>query len=173
MEPSAGSAMRACARPSEDLLGLKDAPIGTQFDSQKMNFKSFVIGAGLAMCCFDAIPAYCGSDAPSPSPAAAVGVLSGQKIAQKLAKITPGVSTKAQVRSLLGAPWRTVQYNDLDQLEDEIWEYRGVDATGTFRVHIEFDHHDVVHILAKIPDNASGSQGTPAKSAPNKAPQPP
>jgi hypothetical protein len=153
-------------------------PVGKQFDAQKMNFKSFVIGVGLALCCLDPIPAYCGNEAssasPGPgSPSPAAGVLSGQKVAQKLAKITPGVSTKAQVRSLLGAPWRTVQYNDLDQLEDEIWEYRGADATGTFRVHIEFDHHDVVHILAKIPDNTSGGQGTPAKSAPNSAAQTP
>jgi len=62
------------------------------------------------------------------------------------------------------APWRTVQYNDLDEVENEIWEYRGRDSSGTFRVHIEFDHHDVVRIVGKIPDDVPGGRGTPAKS---------
>jgi hypothetical protein len=140
-----------------------------------MYLKSFVIGAGLAMCCFVAFPVYCGNDIPNPSGGSATGVLalSGQKLAQKLAKITPGVSTKSQVQSLLGAPWRTVQYNDMDKLEDEIWEYRGTDANGSYRIHIEFDHHDVVHVVGKIPDNASGGKGTAAKTAPTKSAQTP
>ena len=82
---------------------------------------------------------------------------------QVLAKVVPGIS-KAQVKSLLGAPWRTVQYNDLNEIENEFWEYRGKGAHGTYRVHIEFDLHGIVLIVGKIPDQVAGSKGTPAKS---------
>jgi hypothetical protein len=82
---------------------------------------------------------------------------------QVLAKVVPGIS-KAQVKSLLGVPWRTVQYNDEEEVENEIWEYRGKDAQGAYRVHIEFDRHDTVVIVGKIPDQVAGGKGTPAKS---------
>jgi hypothetical protein len=82
---------------------------------------------------------------------------------QLLAKVVPGIS-KGRVKSLLGNPWRTVQYNDLDETENEFWEYRGQDATGAYRVHIEFDVHGIVVIVGKIPDNVAGGKGTPAKS---------
>ena len=82
---------------------------------------------------------------------------------QVLAKVVPGIS-KARVKSLLGAPWRTVQYNDEEEVENEIWEYRGKDAQGAYRVHIEFDRHDTVVIVAKVPDHVSGGNGTPATS---------
>jgi hypothetical protein len=84
---------------------------------------------------------------------------------QVLAKVVPGIS-KTQVKSLLGDPWRTVQYNDLDEneSENEFWEYRGKDSHGTYRVHIEFDQHDTVLIVGKIPDKVAGGKGTPAKS---------
>jgi outer membrane protein assembly factor BamE (lipoprotein component of BamABCDE complex) len=83
---------------------------------------------------------------------------------RQTAKIVPGMS-KAKVRSLLGAPWRTVQYNDEDEVENEIWEYRGEDAKGRYRIHIEFDRHDIVRIVGKIPDDVSGGKGTPAQSS--------
>jgi hypothetical protein len=90
--------------------------------------------------------------------------LSAQLIDPKvLAKVLPGIS-KAQVKSLLGAPWRTVQYNDLDEIENEFWEYRGKDSQGTYRVHIEFDQHGTVVIVGKIPDQVAGGKGTPAKN---------
>lgn len=79
-----------------------------------------------------------------------------------LAKVVPGIS-KGQVKSLLGDPWRTVQYNDLDEVENEIWEYRGKDAHGTYRVHIEFDKQGSVVVVGKIPDTGA-PKGTPAKS---------
>jgi hypothetical protein len=79
-----------------------------------------------------------------------------------LAKVVTGIS-KAQVKSLLGDPWRTVQYNDLEAVENEIWEYRGKDAQGTYRVHIEFDPQGSVVVVGKIPD-AGAPKGTPAKS---------
>jgi hypothetical protein len=56
-----------------------------------------------------------------------------------------------------------VQYNDEEEVENEIWEYRGKDAQGAYRVHIEFDQHETVVIVGKIPDLAGG-KGTPAKS---------
>jgi outer membrane protein assembly factor BamE (lipoprotein component of BamABCDE complex) len=80
-----------------------------------------------------------------------------------LAKVVPGIS-KGQVKSLLGDPWRTVQYNDEEEIENEFWEYRGKDTHGTYRVHIEFDKHDVVVIVGKIPDKVAGGKGTPAKN---------
>ena len=83
---------------------------------------------------------------------------------RQAAKVIPGMS-KAKVRSLLGAPWRTVQYNDEEQVENEIWEYRGEDSHGKFRIHIEFDRHDIVRIVGKIPDDVSGGKGTPAQSS--------
>jgi hypothetical protein len=82
---------------------------------------------------------------------------------QLLAKVVPGIS-KSQVKSLLGDPWRTVQYNDEEEIENEFWEYRGKDSHGTYRVHIEFDKHDTVVIVGKIPDKVAGGKGTPAKS---------
>jgi hypothetical protein len=83
--------------------------------------------------------------------------------AQRLAKVVPGIS-KARVKELLGAPWRTVQYNDLDEIENEFWEYRGKDAQGPYRIHIEFDRKGVVLIVGKVPEGVPGTQGTPAKS---------
>jgi hypothetical protein len=82
---------------------------------------------------------------------------------QILAKVVPGIS-KGQVQTLLGDPWRTVQYNDLDEIENEFWEYRGKDAHGTYRVHVEFDQHGTVVIVGKIPDKVAGGKGTPAKN---------
>jgi outer membrane protein assembly factor BamE (lipoprotein component of BamABCDE complex) len=103
---------------------------------------------------------------------AATGAYGGNLLSfeQKLAQVTPGVSTKAQVQSLLGTPWRVVQFNDcgeaLGHQSDETWDYRGKDASGSYRAHIEFDEHDVAHLVAKIPDNTSGDKGTSARIAP-------
>lgn len=59
-----------------------------------------------------------------------------------IAQIVPGKSTKADIESLLGAPWRVVQFNDcgmaMDDQADETWEYRGADQDGNYRLHIEF-----------------------------------
>jgi outer membrane protein assembly factor BamE (lipoprotein component of BamABCDE complex) len=91
----------------------------------------------------------------------------------KLAQITPGKSSKAQIKSLLGTPWRVVQFNDCGKAmpgqSDETWDYRGRNAGGTFRVHIEFDDDGIAHLVAKIPDNVTGDKGTTAKIAPNES----
>ncbi|HEY2683634.1 MAG TPA: outer membrane protein assembly factor BamE [Steroidobacteraceae bacterium] len=71
--------------------------------------------------------------------------------AQNISQLKTGAS-KARVTALLGAPWRTVQYNDLDRTENEIWEYRGRDEKGEFRLHIEFDAQGLVTLVKKISD---------------------
>jgi outer membrane protein assembly factor BamE (lipoprotein component of BamABCDE complex) len=92
---------------------------------------------------------------------------------QAIAQIVPGQSTKAEIESLLGAPWRVVQFNDcgmaMDDQADETWEYRGTDQDGNYRLHVEFGDNGVVHLIAKIPDSAAGGKATDAKVAP---PQP-
>jgi SmpA / OmlA family len=124
-----------------------------------VNAKWFLSATAAILCCSALLPAHCADAAGSSAAGAPIGTISSRQ----LAKVTPGLS-KAQVRSLLGAPWRTVQYNDLDELENEIWEYRGKDSNGSYRIHIEFDRHEVVRIVGKIPDDVSGGKGTPAKS---------
>jgi hypothetical protein len=92
---------------------------------------------------------------PGNSPTApSVGFVTGHKYA----RLKIGVSTQTDVRSLLGPPWRTIQYNDLDERENEIWEYRGTDSRGSYRLHIEFDRHAIVQVLAKVPDNPTGER---------------
>jgi hypothetical protein len=92
---------------------------------------------------------------------------------QAIARIVPGQSTKADIESLLGAPWRVVQFNDcgmaMDDQADETWEYRGADGNGNYRLHVEFGDNGVVHLIAKIPDGAVGGKATDAKVAPPQA----
>jgi SmpA / OmlA family len=73
-------------------------------------------------------------------------------------KIRVGSSTKAQVRELLGAPFRTAMFADDADDEDnqEIWEYRGRDTTGAFKFHVEFDGKGITRFAAKIPDRTGG-----------------
>lgn len=81
------------------------------------------------------------------------------------ASVVPGQTTKAQVRALLGAPSRVVQFDDCgDAMPDEAletWEFPGA---GT-RIHVEFDDHGVVHLIARIPDESLSA--TTAKTAPS------
>jgi hypothetical protein len=89
---------------------------------------------------------------------------------QALAQIVPGHSTKAELSALLGAPWRIVQFDDCGQAmagqADETWEYRGNSPDGAYRLHVEFDEHGIVHLIAEIPDN-SGASGTIAVAVPD------
>ncbi len=75
-------------------------------------------------------------------------------------KIRVGSSTKAQVRELLGAPWRTTWLADDEDDEDkqEIWEYPGRDTTGTYKFHVEFDDKGITRLAAKIPDGTGGKE---------------
>lgn len=53
-----------------------------------------------------------------------------------------------------GVSWRTViGPSEAQNPGLIIWEYRGKDSKGAYRVHIEFDHRDVVALVARIPDN--------------------
>jgi outer membrane protein assembly factor BamE (lipoprotein component of BamABCDE complex) len=134
-----------------------------------MNIKWLVFGTAYALCCFAASAAYCGNGTAPSGAASAAGMISEKKLAQ----VMPGKSTKAQVQSLLGTPWRIVQFNDCGKAmpgqEDETWDYRGKDSSGTYRVHIEFDDGGIAHLVAKIPDQVSGGKGTTAKIAPLEA----
>jgi hypothetical protein len=114
--------------------------------------KLSMAGALLVLCMFTGLSTHAGT-AQGP----------GTINAQHLAKVIPGIS-KARVKELLGAPWRTVQYNDLDERENEFWEYRGKDAEGPYRIHIEFDTKGTVVIVGRVPEGAAGTQGTPAKN---------
>ena len=124
-----------------------------------MNRAWSAIAAALVFCCFAVT--VCGQSVTGD---ATTGAQIGVVRPRQAAKVIPGMS-KAKVRSLLGAPWRTVQYNDEEQVENEIWEYRGEDSNGKYRIHIEFDRHDIVRIVGKIPDDVSGGKGTPARSS--------
>lgn len=126
-----------------------------------MRAKSFAFGALTALWSLAAIAAQGANVAPSPA-----GSLSREQIGE-LGKIVPGRSTKADMRALFGEPWRIVQFNDcgeaMDDQQDETWEYRGGNAKGGFRLHVEFNDDGTVHLFAKIPDQAPGGAGTAAK----------
>jgi outer membrane protein assembly factor BamE (lipoprotein component of BamABCDE complex) len=124
----------------------------------QMRAKLSLAALALLLCLCPLSAAYAAEDAKSPAAAPLQSI-----DPQVLAKIVPGIS-KSQVKSLLGDPWRTVQYNDLDEIENEFWEYRGQDSHGAYRVHIEFDQHETVVIVGKIPDKVAAGKGTPAKS---------
>ena len=129
-----------------------------------MRLKLLAIATVAALCSLTAVAAQAAS--PTPSPA---GSLTRQQIGA-LGKIVPGQSTKADIAALLGEPWRVVQFNDcgeaMDGQDDETWEYRGADADGGFRLHVEFNEHGMVHLFAKVPDNAPGGTGTAATVEP-------
>ncbi len=121
----------------------------------------FAAALGAALIALTPIAAYCGGE---PSPADAVK-------AQSLARVVPGHTSKAEITTLFGKPWRIVQFNDcgeaMDDQADETWEYRGRDADGSYRLHIEFGDDGTVHLIAKIPDTSPGGKGTAAKFAPS------
>jgi len=125
-----------------------------------MRNKSMMIGAAAVLSCMAASAAH-GEDGWS----AKVAPLSDRN----LARLTPGQSTKTQVEAMLGAPWRIVQFNDcgmsMPGQADETWDYRGKDAGGAYRLHIEFDDSGVATLVAKIPDHVPGGKGTAAKIA--------
>jgi outer membrane protein assembly factor BamE (lipoprotein component of BamABCDE complex) len=87
-----------------------------------------------------------------------------------LAKVVPGHTTKADVEVLLGKPWRDTELDAEDVPQGDpsvdVWEYRGRDSHGTYRVHIEFDKHDVTALIAKIPDKTARAVARVAKPTP-------
>src|SRR5580693_4223036 len=131
-----------------------------------MRIQMLVYSAGLAMCFLGASAARCADGWATAIPPPSADTIS----AAKLALLVPGTSTKSDVQSLLGAPWRILQFNDcgmsMPGQADETWDYRGRNAKGTYRVHIEFDDSNVARLVAKIPDHAAGTKGTRAVTAP-------
>jgi hypothetical protein len=125
-----------------------------------MRNKTMIVGAAAVLSCMAASAAHC-EDGWS----AKVAPLDTRNLAQ----VRPGLSTKAQVEAMLGAPWRIVQFNDcgmsMPGQADETWDYRGKDAGGAYRLHIEFDDDGVATLVAKIPDHVPGGKGTAAKIA--------
>lgn len=72
-----------------------------------------------------------------------------------ISKVKAGSTTKAEVKRILGAPWRTTNYGETYcgcpySNFQEVWEYRGVDSTGTYRLHIEFDGKGIARTVAKV-----------------------
>jgi outer membrane protein assembly factor BamE (lipoprotein component of BamABCDE complex) len=131
-----------------------------------MRIQMWVYGAGLALCFLGTSAARCEDGWAKVIPPPNVDTIS----AAKLAQVKPGISTKTEVQSLLGAPWRILQFNDcgmsMPGQADETWDYRGRNARGTYRVHIEFDDSNVARLVAKIPDHVAGTKGTRAVTAP-------
>jgi outer membrane protein assembly factor BamE (lipoprotein component of BamABCDE complex) len=116
---------------------------------------------GFALCCFAGSAGYCG-DTSDPGAAREFS-------ATTLAAVDPGHTTKTEVEALLGKPWRTTFADDADEPGPVVWEYRGQDPDGTYRVHIEFDSHDITTLIAKIPDKAGEAPARVAKPAPVKS----
>jgi hypothetical protein len=113
---------------------------------------------GFALGSLAASAGYCGN---APSDSAAARDFS----AATLAKVEPGHTTKAQVEAVLGEPWRTVD-SDPDESDPSVWEYRGRNSSGTYRVHVEFDSHDVTSLIATIPDKTGQATARVAKAPP-------
>jgi hypothetical protein len=131
-----------------------------------MRIQMWVYGAGLSLSLLGASAARCEDGWTTTIAPPHTDTIS----AVKLAQVKPGISTKTEVQSLLGAPWRILQFNDcgmsMPGQADETWDYRGRNAKGTYRVHIEFDDGNVARLVAKIPDHSVGTKGTRATTAP-------
>jgi outer membrane protein assembly factor BamE (lipoprotein component of BamABCDE complex) len=119
----------------------------------------FLPAMAFALCCFAASTGHCGSDTADPGTARDFN-------AATLAEVTPGQTTKTQIETLLGQPWRTTFSDAPDEPGPVVWEYRGQDSNGTYRVHIEFDDHDITTLIAKIPDRTGEAPARVAKPTP-------
>jgi hypothetical protein len=115
--------------------------------------RSFVVAVALA----------CAATAAAAEPSAP------QPMNPTLASVVPGKSTKASVEAALGQPWRVVQFDDcgmpMPGQADETWEYRGKDASGAYRLHIEFNDAGAVTIAAKMSDETGNGRVETAPSA--------
>ena len=126
-----------------------------------MTARWFLPAIAFALGCFAALTGYCGPDTSDSDPGTPRDFS-----AATLAEVDPGRTTKAEVEALLGKPWRTTFSDDADEPAPVIWEYRGHDPDGTYRVHIEFDTHDVATLIAKIPDKTGEAPARVAKPQP-------
>jgi outer membrane protein assembly factor BamE (lipoprotein component of BamABCDE complex) len=117
------------------------------------------VAVAFAVCYFAASAGFCASDTPNPGTAR-------QFSDATLAKVVPGQTTKTQVEALLGKPWRTTPRLGSNEPGAEVWEYRGQDSSGTYRVHIEFDGRNITTLIAKIPDKTGEAPARAAKTPP-------
>jgi outer membrane protein assembly factor BamE (lipoprotein component of BamABCDE complex) len=128
-----------------------------------MQSKYYLYGAGMALC---GLAAFAGTGQMGPK--SGMTLVSERAVAQVL----PGTSTKAQVESALGKPYRIVQFTDcghstaMPGQTDETWDYRGRNAQGAYHVHIEFGDNGVATLISKIPDETTDGKGFAAKLAP-------
>jgi hypothetical protein len=126
-----------------------------------MTAKAWLPAIGFAAGCLAASAGYCGNGKSDPG-------TPRNFAAATLAGIEPGHTTKTEVEGLLGQPWRTVD-SDPDESDPSVWEYRGRNTSGTYRVHVEFDSHDVTSLIATIPDKTGQATARVAKAAPAPA----
>jgi hypothetical protein len=90
------------------------------------------------------------------------------------AQIKSGM-TIVQVRALLGTPWRITDWDDdADSDIADMFDYRGHDAGGTYKFHIEFDKRGRVVVAAKVRDIAGNhrSDSELARSTETTSPKP-
>lgn len=127
-----------------------------------MPAKWFVLILASALCCFTASIGFCGNNAPD------LGAARQFKDAT-LAKVVPGQTTRAQVETLLGKPWRTTPPAVSGR---DVWEYRGQDSNGTYRIHIEFDSRNITTLIAKIPDKTGEAPARVPRTSPEPNKQP-
>jgi hypothetical protein len=93
--------------------------------------------------------------------------------AEASSRIQVGSFTQAQVKAVLGAPWRTTNYGESycgcpHRDLQEVWEYRGADPAGAYKLHIEFDDAGIARTVAKI-QGPRNSVTILASSKPNPA----
>ena len=138
--------------------GIKLAKVNPE-EGKAVTAKWFLPAMALVLRGFAASTGYGGSDTPDPG-------IARDFSAATLAEVDPGHTTKAQVEALLGEPWRTTFSDDSDEPGPVVWEYRGQDSDGTYRVHIEFDSHDITTLIATIPDKIGAAPARVAKPPP-------
>ena len=112
-----------------------------------MKSKLILLALGIALLCFSSAA----SDAPKPATPA-----THELTMDMVAKIKVGTTTGAQLKEMLGTPWRTLNYGDCNPIDyQELWEYLGRDANGPFRITVEFDEAGIARIVAKTPAKGS------------------
>lgn len=95
------------------------------------------------------IPALLCAFSAAAAPPQAGTPAAGDVLLANVAKIKVGEMSGAQIKDLLGAPFRTTNDGDCNPVDyQEKWEYLGRDANGLFKIHIEFDDAGIARIIA-------------------------
>jgi|GEM_PF-1467821 len=139
--------------------------MSTKMIDARIRLKWLALAFGLSLCSMSASIAHASGDASRPAKRAVnngaqAGARADVRLKQKnVAKIKVGCSTDVDVKSLLGEPWRTTNYGEAHcgcyhHDMQEVWEYRGLDSSGSYTLHIEFDDDRLAQIVAKIPDRS-------------------